>query len=169
MIGSPLGGGAPGGFGSAGPGAMGAGPMSARPPAGDQAACADEFQRLGGELGKRKQATDATFKRNAPPPDRCKAITEFAAAMGKMLKFVKDKRAACGIPQNLEDTLVKNNAALQTAKTKICAAGPMQGAPAAPSLSDALGTTRLPTPEATKPNLATGTLNTLTGTALGGR
>jgi hypothetical protein len=48
-------------------------------------------------------------------------------------------------------------------KVKICAAGPGPTA-APPSLSDALGTSRLPTPETTKSG--SGTLDTLTGSAL---
>jgi hypothetical protein len=49
-------------------------------------------------------------------------------------------------------------------REKICAAAPAGGAAVAPSLSDALGTTRLPTPETTK--TGNGTLDTLTGNAI---
>ena len=50
-------------------------------------------------------------------------------------------------------------------REKICTA-PV-GGPIAPSLSDALGTTRLPTPKTTK--IGSGTLDTLTGNAIQNR
>ena len=48
---------------------------------------------------------------------------------------------------------------------KVCAAGPQAGPPAAPSLSDALGTTQMPTPQ-TEKRKGSGALDTLTGNVL---
>jgi hypothetical protein len=50
----------------------------------------------------------------------------------------------CGIPGEVVSQLKQVHARTEQARTNVCAAGPAAAGPALPSLSEALGTTRLP-------------------------
>src|SRR3982074_1081985 len=73
------------------------------------------------------------------------------AAEHNWIKFSEDNRAKCGIPKEAVNQIKGVHVHTADARKKICATGPQAGAPAAPSLSDALGTSRLPAAAAEKP------------------
>jgi hypothetical protein len=91
----------------------------------------------------------------------CKHITVYSAAELKWVKYTEANVKTCGIPAEVVQQLKQTHTNTEQTKEKICAPGPTA---APPSLSDALGTSRLPTPDTTKS--AGGTLDTLTGSAL---
>lgn len=93
----------------------------------------------------------------------CKYITVYSAAELKWVKFAESGVATCGVPASVAQELKTLHGHTEETKAKICAPAPV-GVPVGPSLSDALGTTRLPVP-ATKRS-GTGTLDTLTGNAI---
>jgi hypothetical protein len=98
----------------------------------------------------------------------CKLIQGYAVVEAKFLKYAKDHVASCGIPKDIVQQIQASHTRTLTARKNVCASGPMPGsaaaAPAAPSLSDALGTSRLPVPDTTR--AGRGTLDTLTGNAI---
>ena len=142
---------------------MGAGP----PPMSPNSAppCMTEFTKLRDEVQKKGQAAKVASEHKATREEMCKHVTAYSAAELKWVKFAEAGVSSCGIPLQVAQQLKQVHGHTEETKTKLCAAGPAGGgAPAAPSLSDALGTTRLPTPETTK--TGSGTLDTLTGNAI---
>ncbi len=129
----------------------------------------EEFAKLQAETDKRAKATKAAGQRKAPREEMCKQLQAFESALGKWAKYVKDNASACGIPSNVVDQLKTGHSNIASNAKQVCDGGALGGGPkaAAPTLSDALGTTYMPTPETNRPTPATGTLNTLTGTPLG--
>jgi hypothetical protein len=148
---------------------MGPGPMQPAQPAPQQAApnqaCFEEFTKLRADVEKLGANTKAAGERKAPREEMCKAVQAFAVAEGKWVKFTNDNAARCGMPADLPKKLREIHAQTLTARKNICAAGPAGPAgPAAPSLSDALGTNRLPVPDGSQGGR--GTFDTLTGNAI---
>ncbi len=123
-----------------------------------------EFTKLREEVQKRGQAAKAASERKASREEMCKHIQAYNAAEAKWLKFTEASTSTCGIPPQVAQQLKQVHAATENTKEKVCAAAPAAAAPSAPSLSDALGTTKLPTPEHAKSG--SGTLDTLTGNAI---
>ncbi len=122
-----------------------------------------EFAKLKDDVQKRGLAAKAAGQRK-PPASReemCKHITAYSAAELKWVKYTEANVTSCGIPSEVVSQLKQVHSNTEQTKEKICTAGPSA---APPSLSDALGTSRLPTPETTKSG--SGTLDTLTGPAL---
>jgi hypothetical protein len=148
-VGIPGGGASP--FGGAGqaPGGM--------PP------CFVEFTKLREDVEKKGKAAKAASERKVTREEMCKQITTYAAAELKWVKFTESSAATCGIPTQIAQQLKTAHGHTEETREKICS-GPSPAAAAAPSLADALGTTRLPTPETTK--TGKGTLDTLTGNAI---
>jgi hypothetical protein len=97
----------------------------------------------------------------------CNAFKTFAAAEAKVIKFVEEHGAECRIPPDAAKMLKSNHAKTLEIRTKVCdtAAAPQ---PRAPSLSDALGTSRVPTaPQQNSLGTRSGsTFDTLTGNSL---
>lgn len=141
-----------------------AGPPGA-PPGGE--ACMTEFTKLQAETDQRAKATKAASQRKVPREELCKLLQAFEGAIGKWAKYVKDNAAKCGIPPNLVEQLKSGHANIANSAKQVCDTGGLGGGPKAPTLSDALGTAYMPTPEPNRPKAVTGTLNTLTGTPLG--
>jgi hypothetical protein len=129
------------------------------PPPGMQE-CLVDFTKLREDVEKRGKAAKTASERKATREEMCKLITVYAAAESKWAKFTKENQAKCGIPPQIVTQLETARSSSDQTRERIC------NAPAAPapSLSDALGTTRLPTPETTK--TGSGTLDTLTGNAI---
>jgi hypothetical protein len=123
--------------------------------------CMAEFAKLRDEVQKKGLAAKAAGQRKASREEMCKHITGYSAAELKWVKFTESNVQGCGIPAEVLQQLKQVHNNTEQTKEKICAAGPSA---APPSLSDALGTSRLPTPETTKSG--SGTLDTLTGSAL---
>lgn len=156
---------------SAGPAA--AGPMTPIPPQGQAGGggppCLEEFSKLQAETDKRAKAAKDAGQRKVAREELCKLLQSFEGAIGKWAKYAKDNSSSCGIPPNIVDQLKAGHTNIVTTTKKVCdGGGPVAGQkPPTPTLSDALGTTRLPTTDTTRPSARTGTLNTLTGTPLG--
>jgi hypothetical protein len=142
-------------------------PMVAAPQAspfgggGGTPPCIAEFAKLRDDVQKRGLAAKAAGQRKVNREEMCKQITAYSAAELKWVKYTETNVQKCGIPGEVVQQLKQVHSNTEQTKEKICAPAP---AAAAPSLSDALGTWRLPTTETKKS--AGGTLDTLTGSAL---
>jgi len=123
--------------------------------------CMAEFAKLRDDVQKRGLAAKAASQRKAGREEMCKHITTVSAAELKWVKYTETNVASCNIPAEVVQQLKQVHSNTEQIKERICAPGPSAGPP---SLSDALGTTRLPTPETTKSG--SGTLDTLTGNAI---
>jgi len=143
-----------GGFGSGG-GGMG-GPPRENP-------CMAEFTKLRGDVEKAGKVAKAVSDRKGTREEFCKAITGLHNAQVKWVKYTGDHGKNCGIPPDVITQLKAGATNLGKMKTNICSGGAAAGgAPAAPSLSEALGTATMPTTE-DAPRRRGGTLDTLTG------
>lgn len=123
-------------FGPGGPG--GAGGFGGGP----QRNCMAEIQPLltdAQEKGQAIQKAAATKQQ----PVVCQAFRNLATAEAKLIKYFDDHGKECGVPPDAVKARKGNYAKIVEIRTKVCdtAAAPKR----APSLSDALGTSRLPT------------------------
>ena len=144
------------------PAAQPAGPMMPGPggppmmgggggPTPDQLACMKGFTQYREETEKRGLAAKAAGDAHkVTREEMCKLVNAYSAAEVKWIKFTADNLAKCGIPKEILVQIKTAHSHTEEARTKICSAGPMPGVPAAPSLSDALGTGPLPTQQAEK-------------------
>lgn len=130
--------------------------------AGPQRDCTNEFLPLRQDAEKRAAMIKAAAAKKSQP-EICDAFKNFAAAEAKMVKYVTDNGASCGIPADAAKNMKANHTKTVGIRDKICSAGAAAAAPKPPSLSDALGTSsRLP--DASSPQKqGGGTFNTLTG------
>ena len=128
--------------------------------------CAQEFGKLRDDAQKRANAIRAASERKATPKEACGLFNAFSAAEVKLIKYVTDNAATCGIPPDILGSLKKGHAKTSEFRTKVCQAAARPAQPAAPSLSDALTA-----PVADSKNIRTGggTFDTLSGTPLGNR
>ena len=124
--------------------------------------CMVEFTKLREDVQKKGLAAKAAGQRKVSREEMCKHITAYSVAELKWVKYSETNVTTCGIPAEVVQQLKQVHTNTEQTKEKICAAGPAAAGP--PSLSDALGTTKLPTPETTKSG--SGTLDTLTGNAI---
>lgn len=167
---------APGGFsqpaqsGGFGPPAGGPPSGGLGAPSGYQAelqACNNEFNRLRGEVDKKGAVAKGISDRRGPREDLCKAITGLHGAMANWAKYAKSKSTACGIPPDAVSQLNAQQVQLAKVQSQVCNPAAAGGGPApaarAPSLSEALGTSR-PVTQDNTPAKRGGTLDTLTGT-----
>jgi hypothetical protein len=145
---------------------MGASPMVAVPASpfggggGGAPPCVAEFAKLRDDVQKRGLVAKAAGEHKVSREEMCKHITSYSAAELKWVKYTEANVRTCGIPAEVVQQLKQVHTNTEQTKEKICAAAP---APPPPSLSDALGTSKLPVD--TKKS-AGGTLDTLTGSAL---
>jgi len=156
--------GAPMGGGPMGGGPMGGAQMGGAPPAGTSQECVAQFSAHREEVQKRGSAARAGGDKKVTREEMCKLVTSYATAEAKWVKYTVDNQTRCGIPKDAVDQIKGVHAKTAEIRKQICAAGAQGGPPAAPSLSDALGTTRLPAE--TEKRKAGGTMDTLTGNAL---
>jgi len=145
-------------------------PMGAAPPmgspyggGGQPPPCVVEFGKLRDEVQKKGLAAKAAQEHKVAREEMCKVIQAYAAAEGKWVKFAETGVATCGIPGQIVAQLKQVHARTEQARTNICSGGPVGGVAAAPSLSDALGTTRL---QLDTKKTGTNYLDTLTGNAI---
>lgn len=129
--------------------------------AGGTPPCIAEFAKLRDDVQKRGLAAKAAGQRKVSREEMCKHITAYSVAELKWVKYTETNVQTCGIPAEVVQQLKQVHSNTEQTKEKICAPAP---AAAAPSLSDALGTWRLPAPDTKKS--AGGSLDTLTGSAL---
>jgi hypothetical protein len=106
-----------------------------------QQECMEKFAPLRGEAEKRAQAVKAASERKAPPQEACSLIRNYVQAEAKLVNYVTTKQTACGIPAEIPKQLKANAARSQQMLKVVCnaAAQPQGGPAAAPSLSEALG------------------------------
>ena len=134
---------------------------------GQEPPCMKDFAPLREDASKKAAAIKAAGERRAQPPEACALFNAFSAAEIKMIKYAEANGSWCGIPPEVIKQMKANNARTQQMRGKICQAAARPAAPAGPSLSDALGTSRVPDAETIKPGR--GTFDTLTGTPLGNK
>lgn len=149
----------------------GAAPMTPVPQAGASGRgsppCLAEFSKLQAATDKYGKAAREASKRKVPREEMCTRLKSFAGAIGKWANYTAENAANCGIPPEVVEKLKAGASNIAKSRDQVCSAGPAPGRPAAPTLSDALGTTVMPTTESTRPSIATGTLDTLTGVPIG--
>jgi hypothetical protein len=131
---------------------QGAAPLGGGPPGGggggaaEQQDCMEKFTPLRQDAEKRAQAIKAASERKAAPQEACGLIKSYVAAEAKLVNYVTTKQTACGIPAEIPKQLKANQARSQQMLKAVCeaAARPQGGPAAAPSLSEALGSTSAP-------------------------
>ena len=134
-------------------------------PSGPQRDCGGEFMPLRQDAEK-KAAAIKTAAATKKQPAVCAAFRNFAAAEAKVVKYVEEHGEECRIPADALKSMKANHSKTLEIRTKVCdvAAAPQ---PRAPSLSDALGTSRIPMApsEGAAPKRG-GAFDTLTGNTL---
>jgi hypothetical protein len=150
------------------PGGPQAGPPGG-PPGGQEPPCFKEFLALRQDAQKKASLINSAKDRKPPPTreEMCQTVKTFAAAEAKVIKFVVDNQASCGIPGEAITQMKAGQAHTVKFRTAVCTGGPAAAkaaAPAVPKLSDELGIRGIagPTGGAT----GRGTFDTLTGNAL---
>jgi hypothetical protein len=98
----------------------------------------------------------------------CQAFRNLASAEGKVIKYFEEHGAECGVPPDATKARKGNFAKIVEIRTKVCDANAAAAAKRAPSLSDALGTSRIPSLSTDTPTTKRGgsTFDTLTGNPL---
>jgi len=129
--------------------------------------CMKGFIPLREEAEKRGKMIKAASDRHAPPDEACKLIGNFGQAEIKMVKYVEDHTAKCGIPAQVADQLRAGHKNTEKMQKQVCAVAQQvqQRAPAGPSLSDVLGSSAS-IPEATGTKKGGSTFDTLNGNVL---
>jgi hypothetical protein len=127
--------------------------------------CFDEFTALKNEAQARAAAVQNAQKKKITAPEACQLLTRFTDAEAKFVSFAQKNVQTCGIPEQAVQQMKASHETSSALRKRVCdAATAQQQRPAGPSLSDALGTTRLPDTNSAK--RGTGTFDTLTGSSL---
>jgi hypothetical protein len=136
-------------------------------------ACSESRAQMacGNEIGPLRAAVEKeglNVKAAIEAKDRtqiCESIKRFASTEAKFVKYIEDNSSWCGIPPDAVKQLKANHQHSLGLRGKACSAGAQgarpAGPPPGPGLSDALGTSRGPTPGQAK--TGRGTFDTLTG------
>ena len=129
--------------------------------------CMKGFVPLREEAEKRGKLIKAAGERHAPPDEACKLITNFGQAEMKMINYVENRAAKCGIPPQVADQLKTGHKNTENMQKKVCgfAQQAQQRGPAGPSLSEVLGSSTA-LPEATPTKKGGSTFDTLNGNVL---
>jgi hypothetical protein len=143
-------------------------PQGGPPPGAEN--CMKEFMPLRKEAERRGNLIKAASDRRAPAAEACKLIGNFSQAEVKMIKYVQANQQKCGIPAQVADQLKNGHKNTQKMQKQVCAAAHQQAqqprGPAAPSLSDVLGSSAsMPTPTG-KTRHGGSTFDTLSGNVL---
>ena len=119
------------------------------------------FPRLRDDAKAKADAVSAVGKRKGDRQQMCAAVQSFTAAEEKVVKFLEDNKANCGVPPQAVTQAKAMHVNTLKFRDTVCAEGPK---PKAPTLSDAIGAP----PGDTGANTRTGrgTLDTLTGNPL---
>lgn len=141
-------------------------PAPQAPPQQQEPPCIKEFMKLRDEAQKRGQALQAASQRKASPQEACQLFNAFSAAEIKLIKYATDNSVWCGIPPEILKSMKQGHAKTAEVRTRVCRAAAAPARPAAPSLSEALGTI---VPDADNIKTGRGTFDTLTGTPLGNK
>jgi hypothetical protein len=125
--------------------------------------CFTEFTKLRTEVEKRGAAAKAANEHHAQREEFCKVITALAVAADKWAKFTEKEAKGCGIPGDAVTQIKGESEHLGKLKTQVCSAGPAAAA-GPPSLSEALGTDRMPIDDGNKATAKRGgVLDSMTG------
>jgi hypothetical protein len=139
-------------------------PQPQQPQQGPPPAC-EKLMGYRDETTKHGQALQAAGQKKAQPDEVCKLFKAFLTAEGKMLKGLEENSATCGVPPDVIKQVKVAHAKYAQMGKQVCEVAAQGARPAAPSLSDALGTT--PTmPDASAANRGPGTFDTLSGNPL---
>jgi hypothetical protein len=129
-----------------------------------QPPCFNEFMPLRNDAEKHGKAIEAAGKRKAPREEVCVLFKRFAAAEEKYVKYAETNATWCGIPAEAVKQMKANHVQTLKIRQRVCSAAAAPARPRGPSLSDALGTTRVP--DASSTRTGRGTFDTLTGNPL---
>jgi hypothetical protein len=136
-------------------------------PARQEPPCFKDFIALRTDAEKKGKAVQTAGQRKAPPQEACRLLTALVAAENKLVKFSEDNSAWCGIPSQVVTTMKEQHKHTGQIRDRVCQFASRPQGPAAPTLSDALGTNRVP--DAKNIRTGRGTFDTLTGTPLGSK
>ncbi len=128
--------------------------------------CMQDFAPLRKEAERRGGLIKNASDRKAPPSEACKLIGDYAQAEVNMIKYVEKNGERCGIPADIAKQLSASHKNTLQLRGKVCSAAAQmqQRRPAAPSLSEALGSTAMP--EAKISTRGGSTFDTLSGNVL---
>jgi hypothetical protein len=151
----------------------GAAPTGGVPPAGPAQAgggadaCMKGFVPLREEAERRGKMIKAASDRKAPPDEACKLIRNFGQAELKMIAYVQNNSAKCGIPPQIADQLKNGHKNTEKMQTQVCNVAQQAATrgPAGPSLSEVLGSSSA-LPEAQPVKKGGSTFDTLNGNVL---
>jgi len=145
-------------------GPMQGGPPTGGPPMGGpppQSGICASFPKLRDEAKAKAEQVSAIGKHKGDRKDMCAAVQSFTAAEEKVVKFLDDNKANCGVPPQAVAQAKAMHANTVKFRDTVCAEGPK---PKAPTLSDAIGAP--PAETGTNTKTGRGTLDTLTGNPL---
>ncbi len=141
----------------------GGAPQAGAPPSsGGGPPCANEFMPLRTDAQTKGMAIKAAVERKSDRPELCKVFRTFVAAEAKVVKFVQENGSRCSIPPDAVKVMKTNHGKSVTMSNRVCNASAAPGAPPPPSLSDALGTSKIPDSSNIKTGKG-GTFDTLSG------
>ena len=126
--------------------------------------CMAEFAPLRVEAEKRGLAIKTAAQKKVPREQLCQLFRNFIEAETKVVKFLSERQAACGIPPEAVKSSKASHASTVAMQQKICSEGVEASKPRGPGLGEALGIRGVPTPETTKSGK--GIFDTLSGTQL---
>lgn len=138
------------------------------PPGADD--CMKEFMPLRKEAERRGNLIKAASDRRAPASEACKLIGSFSQAELKMIRYVQVNQQKCGIPTDVSNQLKAGHKNTEKMQKQVCGVAQQQAqqprGPAAPRLSDVLGSSAsLPEPTG-RPVRGGSTFDTLGGNVL---
>ncbi|MCA6111055.1 hypothetical protein [Bradyrhizobium cenepequi] len=141
-------------------------PQSAGAGAGPQDACMKGFIPLREETERRGKLIKIAGEKKAGPDEACKLIGNYSQAELKMMKYVKENSAKCGIPPQILDQLQNGHKNTEAMQKKVCAVAQQiqNRPPAGPTLSEVLGSASAP--EAVPTRKGGSTFDTLNGNVL---
>src|SRR5882724_3980571 len=117
------------GYPGAGGGAPNFNTAPAAPPPGQQQMppCFKEFAPIREEAQKRADILKAAMMKKVPREEACGLIKNFAAAEGKVVKFVTANAKGCGIPPEAVTAMKTNHGRTVKMETQVCStAGPQK-------------------------------------------
>src|ERR1041384_1207337 len=103
--------------------------------------CYSEFQPIKAEAEKRGLAVKAATekKEKASREEVCALLKRYSEAEGRLVKFIKDNTARCGIPAEAEMQMKANHSRTLKTVSGVCSAAGGPAKPTGPGLSEALG------------------------------
>ncbi len=108
-----------------------------------QVDCQGGFTALKTEYEKRGKAIEVANKRKSNAQEACGLFKSLTEAQGKMLKFLKDNKLACNVPDDVVKNLGGSVAKTTAVKTQVCTIAAKGGGERPPSagLSGAINIT----------------------------